>query len=43
MTEVSSGYVPVKGVQMYWESRGSGDTPLVLVHGGYGSATTLPC
>lgn len=36
MTEVISGYAPVNGVEMYWESRGSGGTPLVVVHGGYG-------
>lgn len=36
MTEVSSGYAPVQGIRMYWESRGSGGTPLVLVPGGYG-------
>jgi hypothetical protein len=24
---------------MYWESRGNGDTPLVVIHGGYGLAS----
>jgi len=33
---VDSGYVAVDGTEMYWESRGSGGTPLLLVHGGYG-------
>lgn len=36
---VSSGYAPVNGVSMYWESRGSGGTPLIAVHGGYGLTT----
>jgi pimeloyl-ACP methyl ester carboxylesterase len=31
-----SGYAPADGVEVYWESRGAGGTPLVLVHGGYG-------
>ena len=31
-----SGYVPVGGLEMYWESRGDGGTPLVVVHGGFG-------
>ena len=31
-----SGYAPADGVEVYWESRGDGGTPLVLVHGGYG-------
>jgi hypothetical protein len=41
MTErhVSSGYAPVGGVEVYWESRGSGGTPLVVVHGGFGLAS----
>jgi pimeloyl-ACP methyl ester carboxylesterase len=33
---VESGYAPVDGVLVYWESRGEGGTPLLLVHGGYG-------
>jgi pimeloyl-ACP methyl ester carboxylesterase len=36
---VESGYAPVDGGDMYWESRGDGGTPLVLVHGGYGMAS----
>jgi hypothetical protein len=31
-----SGFVEVDGTRMYWEGRGSGGTPLLLVHGGYG-------
>jgi pimeloyl-ACP methyl ester carboxylesterase len=33
---VTSGYAPVNGVEIYWESRGSGGTPIILTHGGYG-------
>lgn len=36
---VTTGYAPVNGVSMYWESRGSGGTPLIAVHGGYGLTT----
>jgi hypothetical protein len=38
-----TGYAPVNGVGMYWESRGS-DTvpPLVLVHGEYSTPATHP-
>ena len=32
----ASGYAPVGDVEMYWESRGSGGTPLIVVHGGFG-------
>ena len=35
----SSGYAQVNGVEMYWESRGSGGVPLVATHGGFGMAT----
>jgi pimeloyl-ACP methyl ester carboxylesterase len=34
-----TGYAPANGVDVYWESRGSGGTPLVLLHGGYGLAS----
>lgn len=34
--DVTSGYAPVNGISMYWESRGEGGVPLVLVPGGYG-------
>ena len=37
--EAESGYVAVDGTDMYWESRGSGGPPLLLVHGGYGLAS----
>jgi pimeloyl-ACP methyl ester carboxylesterase len=39
MTRATNGYIPINGVDMYWESRGSGGTPLVVVHGGYGLAS----
>lgn len=29
-----SGYAPVNGIMMYYEIHGSGDMPLVLIHGG---------
>jgi pimeloyl-ACP methyl ester carboxylesterase len=35
---VTSGYAPVNGLELYWESRGEGGTPLVVVHGGFGLA-----
>jgi len=35
----TSGYAPVNGVDMYWESRGQGGTALVVVHGGFGLAS----
>jgi hypothetical protein len=31
-----NGYLPVNGADMYWESRGSGEPPLIVVHGGFG-------
>src|SRR6478672_487707 len=31
-----SGLAPVNGLQLYWESCGSGGTPLILLHGGFG-------
>lgn len=34
----TEGHAPVGDVQMYWRSMGTGGTPLVLVHGGYGLA-----
>lgn len=33
-TLVHSGYAPVNGLQMYYEIHGSGEMPLVLIHGG---------
>ena len=38
-TLMETGYAPVNGVDMYWESRGSGGTPLIVVHGGFGLTT----
>src|SRR5580704_4906531 len=35
----ATGYAQANGVDIYWESRGSGGTPLVLLHGGYGLAS----
>jgi pimeloyl-ACP methyl ester carboxylesterase len=32
----TTGYAPVNGVEMYWESRGRGGVPLILTHGGFG-------
>ena len=40
MTDVTSGYAPVNGVDMYWESRGEGGTPLIMVPGGYGMTSS---
>lgn len=34
-----TGYAPVNGLDVYWESRGEGGTPLVVVHGGFGLAS----
>ena len=31
-----TGYAPVNGLSMYYEIHGSGDQPLVLLHGAYG-------
>jgi pimeloyl-ACP methyl ester carboxylesterase len=30
------GYAPVNQMELYWESYGSGGTPLIVVHGGFG-------
>jgi pimeloyl-ACP methyl ester carboxylesterase len=42
MSPVSTGYAPVNGVEMYWESRGEGGVPLVVTHGGYGLTSMFP-
>jgi pimeloyl-ACP methyl ester carboxylesterase len=34
--DVTTGYAPADGVDVWWERRGTGGTPLVLVHGGFG-------
>jgi pimeloyl-ACP methyl ester carboxylesterase len=39
--DVKSGYAPVNGLKMYYESHGTGK-PLVLLHGGFGWATVYP-
>ena len=36
---VTTGYAPVNGVDVYWESRGQGGPPLIAVHGGFGLTT----
>ncbi len=33
------GRAPVRGLQMYYESRGSGEVPLIVTHGGFGRTT----
>jgi pimeloyl-ACP methyl ester carboxylesterase len=38
---VVSGRVPVSGMNIYWESRGSGEMPLIVAHGGFGTAGML--
>jgi len=38
---ITSGYAPVNGLNMYWESRGTGGTPLVMLHGGFGVTTVF--
>jgi pimeloyl-ACP methyl ester carboxylesterase len=37
---MTEGHAPVNGLQMYWRSHGEGGTPLVVVHGGFGTADT---
>jgi pimeloyl-ACP methyl ester carboxylesterase len=39
-TPPQSGYVPVNGLKMYYESYGAGDPPLVLVHGAFSAIGT---
>jgi pimeloyl-ACP methyl ester carboxylesterase len=34
--ETTTGYAPVNGLHMYWESRGEDGVPLIVTHGGYG-------
>jgi pimeloyl-ACP methyl ester carboxylesterase len=38
---VTDGYAPANGVRMYWRSLGEGGTPLVVVHGGFGSTEMM--
>ena len=35
------GYAPVNGLRLYYERRGTGGTPLVVLHGGYGTIELL--
>jgi pimeloyl-ACP methyl ester carboxylesterase len=37
---VHTGYAPVNGLQMYYETYGEGP-PLILLHGAYGTIDTL--
>ncbi|OCX52537.1 alpha/beta hydrolase [Mucilaginibacter sp. PPCGB 2223] len=39
--EKTTGYAPVNGIDMYYEIYGSGDIPLVLVHGGGSTIETV--
>jgi pimeloyl-ACP methyl ester carboxylesterase len=34
-TAMETGFVDVNGLQIHWEARGSGGTPLVVLHGGF--------
>src|SRR5215211_5650703 len=34
---IETGYAPVNGLKMYYEIQGSGGTPLVLLHGAFGT------
>lgn len=36
-----SGLAPVNGINLYWESTGTGGTPLIVLHGGYGMTSTM--
>lgn len=38
---MTSGYAPVNGLELYWESFGRGDRPLLVLHGGFGSTETM--
>jgi len=37
----SSGFARVNGLNLYWESRGKGGVPVVVVHGGFGVTSML--
>lgn len=41
LAPTDSGFAPANGLQLYWESYGSGGTPLILLHGGYGTTRML--
>jgi pimeloyl-ACP methyl ester carboxylesterase len=34
--QTATGYAPVNGLELYWESRGAGGVPLIVTHGGFG-------
>lgn len=36
---LETGHAPVGDVNVYWERRGHGGTPLIVTHGGFGLAT----
>jgi pimeloyl-ACP methyl ester carboxylesterase len=38
--KVESGYLPVSGLQMYYESHGEGGVPLILIHGAFSATGT---
>jgi pimeloyl-ACP methyl ester carboxylesterase len=38
---IESGYAPINGMQLYWESLGSGGTPVVVSHGGFCAISLL--
>ena len=37
---LTSGYLPVNGLEMYYESHGEGGTPLILIHGAFSAIGT---
>lgn len=37
----STGLVLVNGMRMYWERRGTGGTPILVVHGGFGLTSMM--
>jgi pimeloyl-ACP methyl ester carboxylesterase len=39
-TATEEGFAPIGDLRMYWRSLGSGGTPLVVVHGGFGLVDT---
>ena len=41
VSATDSGFALVNGVDMYWERRGHGGVPVVVVHGGYGTTSGI--